>query len=92
MRLKLARPEQDLDTFAAQRVHTEPFSSFGLAGLRDVDDFGRLPGGFTTPRVGTPPGINPFPSTQDQDESLRNPPVPQGTAQVPVHCGLAFTT
>jgi hypothetical protein len=51
-----------LDETTIQAVrNSEPFSSFGLAGLKDVDDFGQLSGGFTMPRVGTPARDQPVP-------------------------------
>jgi hypothetical protein len=76
---------------AGQR-DTEPFSSLGLAGLKDVDDFGQLPGGLhhaASRHAG--PGSTHAQAPKIRIKSPLNPRC-QGTAQVPVHCGLAFTT
>jgi hypothetical protein len=50
------------------------------------------PGGFTTPRVGTPARDQPMPKHPRSGLRAHGIPRCQGTAQVPVHCGLAFTT
>jgi hypothetical protein len=58
---------------------------------KDLGRSPRLPGASPCREPAHPPVINPCPSTQDQDEKPAGSSRCQGAAQVPVHCGLAFT-
>src|SRR2546430_10262963 len=66
------------DPDGIEERYNEPFSSFGLVGLKGVDDLANCPGASPRREPAHRPVINPCPSTQDQDESPLNPPGAKG--------------